>query len=99
MLTVNELATQCKAPPHVVRYYARIGLILPAGQPENSRRLCKPQDVARIPFIHIAERLGFTLNEIKRITRHADWGYPPVKMCARSSSIASRNTSSRSIGS
>lgn len=77
MLTVNELAIQSKAPAHVVRYYARIGLIQPAGQQENGYRLFTAQDATRIRFIRMAKHLGFTLNEIKQITRHADMGESP----------------------
>ena len=77
MLTVNELAVQSKAPAHVVRYYARIGLIQPAGQQENGYRLFTSQDATRIRFIRMAKHLGFTLNEIKQITGHADMGESP----------------------
>ncbi|PLY12700.1 MAG: MerR family transcriptional regulator [Sedimenticola sp.] len=77
MLTVNELAVLSKAPAHVVRYYARIGLIQPAGQQENGYRLFTSQDAIRIRFIRMAKHLGFTLNEIKQITGHADMGESP----------------------
>jgi len=77
MLTVNELATRGDAPAHVVRYYVRIGLIQPAGQQENGYRLFKSYDAMRLRFIRMAKQLGFTLNEIKQITRHADMGESP----------------------
>jgi DNA-binding transcriptional MerR regulator len=77
MLTVNQLAIQSSAPAHVVRYYVRIGLIQPAGQQENGYRLFTPQDANRIRFIRMAKHLGFTLNEIKLITRHADMAESP----------------------
>ena len=77
MLTVNELATQSGAPSHVVRYYVRIGLIQPAGQQENGYRLFTSHDATRLRFIRMAKQLGFTLNEIKQITRHAKMGESP----------------------
>ena len=77
MLTVNELATQSKAPAHVVRYYARIGLIKPSGQQDNGYRLFKPRDANRMRFIRMAKQLGFTLSEIREITQHADEGESP----------------------
>ena len=77
MLTVNELAIQSNAPAHVVRYYVRIGLIQPAGQQENGYRLFTSQDATRLRFIRMAKHLGFTLNEIKQITRHADMSESP----------------------
>lgn len=77
MLTVNELATKSDAPAHVVRYYVRIGLLTPVGQQENGYRLFTSGDATRLRFIRMAKRLGFTLNEIKQITRHADCGESP----------------------
>ncbi|MDF1530608.1 MAG: MerR family transcriptional regulator [Sedimenticola sp.] len=77
MLTVNELAIQSDTPPHVVRYYIRIGLILPADQQENGYRLFTAQDVNHIRFIRMAKHLGFTLNEIKQIIQHASVGESP----------------------
>jgi len=79
MLTVNELAIQGGAPSHVVRYYVRIGLIQPAAQQDNGYRLFTPQDATRLRFIRMAKHLGFTLNEIKQITRHADRGDSPCE--------------------
>lgn len=77
MITVNELAIRSKAPAHVVRYYVRIGLIRPVDKQENGYRLFTSEDAARIRFIRMAKHLGFTLNEIKQITRHADVGESP----------------------
>ena len=77
MFTVNELATRAAAPPHVVRYYARIGLLKPRGHQENGYRLFGKQDAQRLRFIRLAKRLGFTLGEIRQITEHADDGESP----------------------
>ncbi len=77
MLTVNELAIQSGAPAHVVRYYTRIGLIEPFAQRDNGYRLFKADDVSRLCFIRQAKQLGFTLNEIRRITRQANMGQIP----------------------
>ena len=77
MLTVNELAIKSDTAAHVVRYYVRIGLIQAASQQENGYRLFTLQDAVRIRFIRMAKHLGFTLNEIKQITRHAEIGESP----------------------
>ncbi len=79
MFTVNELAIQGNAPAHVVRYYARIGLIRPTAQQENGYRLFASQDAARLRFIRMAKHLGFTLNEIRQITQHADMEESPCE--------------------
>jgi DNA-binding transcriptional MerR regulator len=77
MFTVNELAIQADSPAHVVRYYTRIGLLKPRAQQENGYRLFGSQDARRLRFIRLAKRLGFTLNEIRQITEHADHGESP----------------------
>ena len=79
MLTINQLAIQSKLPAHVVRYYVRIGLIQPSDQQDNGYRLFTPEDAARLRFIRLAKHLGFTLNEIKEITQHADMEESPCK--------------------
>ncbi len=77
MLTVKQLAVKSDVPAHVVRYYVRIGLIEPAAQQENGYRLFASKDAQRLRFIRMAKHLGFTLNEIKQITRHSDMGESP----------------------
>lgn len=79
MFTVNELAARAAAPPHVVRYYARIGLLKPRRHQENGYRLFGKQDARRLRFIRLAKRLGFTLSEIRQITEHADHGESPCE--------------------
>jgi len=79
MLTVNELASQANAPAHVVRYYTQIGLLQPSGQQANGYRLFSARDAGRLRFIRMAKNLGFTLNEIREITCHADMGESPCE--------------------
>ncbi len=83
MLTINQLALRSRLPAHVVRYYARIGLIQPSDQQDNGYRLFTPEDAARLRFIRLAKQLGFTLNEIKEITQHADMKESPCQEVRR----------------
>jgi DNA-binding transcriptional MerR regulator len=76
-MTVNELAKRADVPPHVVRYYSRIGLLKPARHPDNGYKLFKPQDVKHLRFIRKAQALGYTLSEIDEILRHAQDGESP----------------------
>ncbi|MCG6863255.1 MAG: MerR family transcriptional regulator [Chromatiaceae bacterium] len=76
MLTINELAQQCAVATHVVRFYAPIGLIRPSRR-HNGYRLFDKSEVARLGFIRAAKHLGFTLNEIRKITARADSGSSP----------------------
>jgi len=77
MLTIQQLAEQSNVAPHVVRYYARIGLIKPYETQENGYRLFSLQDAKGLRFIRMAKHLGFTLAEIKLITRHAEANHSP----------------------
>ena len=77
MLTVSELALHSGVPAHVVRYYLRIGLILPAMQQDNGYRLFEDGDIRQLRFIRMAKNLGFTLNEIRQIVSHATTGESP----------------------
>jgi DNA-binding transcriptional MerR regulator len=76
-MIVNELARMSGVPPHVVRYYARIGLLEPVRDAHNGYKLFDEHDVARIRFVRQAKSLGCTLNEIRQILREADRGRSP----------------------
>lgn len=75
-MIVNQLAREAAVPSHVVRYYARIGLLEPIRQPENGYRLFRPSDVKRLNFIREAQRLGFTLSEIRALLSSNERGTP-----------------------
>ncbi len=80
MYTVNELAKQSNAAPHVVRYYLRIGLIEPAAQQANGYRLFAPAQATRLRFIRLAKQLGFTLSEIGQILEHSERHESPCQV-------------------
>ena len=73
-MIVSELAQQAGIPAHVVRYYARIGLLKPNRHPENGYKLFRRDDVHRIHFIRQAKDLGFKLNEIEELLDEAYQG-------------------------
>lgn len=77
MLTINQLAQHSGVAPHVVRFYARVGLIRPSRRRDNGYRLFDRSEVARLGFIRAAKHLGFTLNEIRRIITRADSARSP----------------------
>jgi len=79
-LTVTALARSSEVAPHVVRYYARIGLLLPKRDSNNGYKLFAQSDVARLRFIRKAKRLGYTLGEIAKILNHASHGESPCPM-------------------
>lgn len=73
-MIVSELAQRAGIPAHVVRYYARIGLLKPNRHPENGYKLFRNDDLNRIHFIRQAKELGFKLNEIEELMERARQG-------------------------
>ncbi len=78
-MIVSELAEKAGIPAHVVRYYARIGLLKPNRHPDNGYKLFKRDDIHRIHFIRQAKELGFKLNEIEDLM---DQAYLGRSVCA-----------------
>lgn len=76
-MRVNELARQAGETPDVVRYYTRIGLLVPEREPDNGYKRFSAEDAKRLKFIRQAKSLGFSLAEIAEILDHADHGDSP----------------------
>jgi len=77
MMTVSEFSVKGGLPPHVIRYYSRIGLLSPARDPENGYKLFSRSDVGRLHFIRQARSLGYTLDEIGEILATCSQGQSP----------------------
>lgn len=67
MMTVNEFSRLGAVAPHVVRYYARIGLLAPIRHPDNGYKLFSRTDAVRLQFIRNAQSLGYSLEEVRRL--------------------------------
>jgi DNA-binding transcriptional MerR regulator len=70
-LTVGQLAKQARTTPKTVRYYERIGLLLPAARGANQYRYYDDVHVRQLRFIRRAQRLGLTLAEIGQLVKLA----------------------------
>ncbi|UXI66067.1 MerR family transcriptional regulator [Tahibacter amnicola] len=86
-LSISQFAREVGEPPHVIRYYCRIGLLEPSHRSQNGYRLFDRRAVRRSIFIRRAQGLGFTLEEIAEIFRHAHSGKSP---CPQVRSIIER---------
>lgn len=75
--SIGQLAATLGEPAHVMRYYCRIGLLQPTERGANGYRRFDARAQARIRFIRQAQRLGFSLEEIATIFRHAAAGHSP----------------------
>ena len=66
-MLVHEVAERAGVSAHVVRYYARIGLIDEARQTGNGYRRFGDDAVSRIRCIMEAKAFGLTLKEIREL--------------------------------
>ncbi|NDQ58331.1 MAG: MerR family transcriptional regulator [Acidipila sp.] len=65
-LTISELAQRVGLRPSAIRYYERIGILLPAQRIRGQRRY-DLTDVHRLAVVQRARQSGFTLGEIRRL--------------------------------
>jgi len=64
-LAIGKLAKACEVKVDTVRYYERVGLLLPLERTEAGYRIYSIDSVNRLRFVRKAQSLGFTLEEIK----------------------------------
>jgi MerR family redox-sensitive transcriptional activator SoxR len=62
-LTISEVARRSGVRATTIRYYESIN-VLPEPRRSNGRRRYDPAILDRLAFVHVAQRLGFTLTEI-----------------------------------
>lgn len=68
-LTRSELARKSGVNIETLRYYEKRKLIDPPPRSASGYRLYTPADASRIRFIKNAQKLGFTLNEIRDLLK------------------------------
>ncbi len=66
-LTINQLAKAAGVPTTTIRYYERIGLLLPAGRSSSNYRLYDDASLERLKFIRAAQSIGFTLDDVRQL--------------------------------
>jgi DNA-binding transcriptional MerR regulator len=72
--TVKQVAQRVELPSRTVRYYDRIGLVVPRKRSEAGYRLYAPEDEGRLRFVRQAKGLGFSLEEIRQLIAAAERG-------------------------
>ena len=77
VITVAGLARGAQVPAHVIRFYARTGLLWPERDPVNGYQLFTDAHLKRLRFILQAKTLGYTLREIRVILQEAERGRSP----------------------
>lgn len=66
-LTIGQVAREAGIGVETVRFYEREGLLEQPARRLSGYRQFEPDAVARLRFIKQAQRLGFTLREIKEL--------------------------------
>ncbi|MGY3778512.1 MerR family transcriptional regulator [Isobaculum melis] len=66
MYTIKKLAQKVALPVSTIRYYERVGLLVPQ-RGENHYRYFTEADVLKIKYIKVMKYIGFTIEEIKRL--------------------------------
>lgn len=65
LLTIGRLAKQMGVRTSTLRFYEKEGLISPEGRSESGYRLYKPEAAGQIQLIQRAQRVGFSLADIR----------------------------------
>ena len=79
-MNVSELAKEARISPHVVRFYARTGLLRPGRNPSNGYKVFGQNEVKRLRFIRMAQCLGYSLAEIAELLRRLKDGERPFDL-------------------
>jgi len=79
-MQVHELATRGAVAAHIIRYYARLGLLRPTRDPRNKYKRFSEADLVRLGFIRKAKRLGFTLGEVGLVMEMSRKGKTPCPL-------------------
>lgn len=72
--TISQLARAAAVPVSTVRYYERARLLAPKGRTGANYRVYDDQSLARLRFIRTAQRIGFTLEDVRRLLSIQDRG-------------------------
>jgi MerR family transcriptional regulator, redox-sensitive transcriptional activator SoxR len=65
-LSIAEVASRVGLRPSALRYYEQIGILMPVER-RSGRRRYSPEVLYRLTVVQRARRMGFTLDEIRRL--------------------------------
>lgn len=74
LITIGQLADLAQTRPSTLRYYEKEGLLTPNGRTDSGYRLYKPETAERLHLIQRAQRLGFSLADIRTVLAGWDEG-------------------------
>ncbi len=76
-MQVSEIAEQTQTTVDTIRFYSRIGYLRPKKDPTNGYRIYGETDAVHMRFILSARHLGFSVNDVGQLLRHASAGESP----------------------
>lgn len=85
-MTIGRLAKAVGVNVETIRFYQRKGLLREPDRPAGGIRRYGQTDIARLKFIKSAQRLGFSLEEIRQLLQ-LDGGM----QCSAAAQLASRH--------
>jgi MerR family redox-sensitive transcriptional activator SoxR len=85
-LSIGAIAREAGLQPSAIRYYERVGLLMPPSRVHGRRRYDR-RVLQRLAVIGIAQQAGFTIAEIKTLLHGFEAGTPAA---ARWRSLAER---------
>ena len=63
--TISQLAKAADVPTSTLRYYERVGLVIPETRSHSNYRLYGDESLEKLKFIRAAQAVGFTLEDVK----------------------------------
>lgn len=67
MSSIGTVARQLGLSTHTLRYYEKIALLAPVAKTAGGRREYSRADIKRVQFIKRAQRMHFSLDDIRRL--------------------------------
>jgi MerR family transcriptional regulator, redox-sensitive transcriptional activator SoxR len=74
-LTIGQVAEKAGVATSAIRYYERVG-VLPQPERESGQRRYGEDTVQRLEVLGVAQKAGFSLDEVKTLFESADRGEP-----------------------
>ena len=75
-LPIGELSRRTGCNIETIRYYEKIGVVLPPLRTTGGHRIYGPDHVRRLSFVRRARGLGFTLEEVRALLSLEQRGQP-----------------------
>jgi DNA-binding transcriptional MerR regulator len=79
-LKVKQLADALETSPHTVRFYTRIGVLKPRRSRINGYKEYGEKERGRLQFVLCARNLGFSVDDIQKMTSEAENGNSPCPL-------------------